>query len=536
MVRHIAVEKQDFGVHIRKLGRKDLRNLTDYFEDSAIFQDAKQQVSLWQDKLDKAKAESDWSTIYNFMYEESLKSALFRLQLTKYEVFFNILKDQKEANISLGVRLSGLELLARQLSNCQVVPFTKKRMELIAEQAFPVRDDEMTSLALRTILLAFCVNMNSDNDTSLLELKQFQDEPELSYEPYFSSEVLPTLRNVIKSPQDYTSLVLAHTVYALTCLNLFMFFDSEAWEKEVEADLSLLLGLLDSHESTQVNEAAVAGIALLVYYSKDWNETIETVLFQLFELYQVKPPAVQVAIGKAIAFMYSLYDFSDQYTTSEIGPNTSFRFEIHTVENGQLMYELEHTAAALKKQTGSKLEPELKKIKQSISFCLSPSDQPEPMPDTYDGYDRLIFEKLDGLNIGNKKTVINFSWLQDLMYTPLVWLFESSLATSEQHNDFVSNAFYSLCSLAVLTAKQDKRKGFTRSHHMRDPAFQLRAREQQESDTWVGDRSKMRWDEVTLSNRSHDHLSKAKEQHKRQSKVDTKNMRRERMDKADSLT
>ena len=338
---------------------------------------------------------------------------------------------------------------------------------------------------------------------------------------------------MMKSPQRYTLAVLTFTVYAFTCLHLLLSFDTEAWEQKVASDLFLLVGLLNNHNNTEVNDAAVEGIALLVYHSQNWNDTIETALFELFELYQIEPPLIQVTIGKAIAFMYSLYDFSEQFSTWKKDPNSSLMFEIYTADNGQLMYELEHSRTCSKKLGSPKVEHELKKVKKSISLCLNPFDQCDFSLDNYEPHDRQLLEKLYDLKIGNSKSAIHTSWLQDLLYEPLVWLFQSFLGICEQRNDFVSNAFYSSCSLAVHTAKQDKRKGYTRSRHMRDPAFQLRAREEQTADSWVAGLSKRSTDEVTLLYRSDyaNLLRKAKEKLKRQTRNESKDMRHERMNK-----
>lgn len=103
-----------------------------------------------------------------------------------------------------------------------------------------------------------------------------------------------------------------------------MWFDCEAWEPGIENDTSLLIGFLEQHKNNQVNDAAAAAVGLLVYYSKDWNETIESIHFQLFDLYQVKPLSDQVAIGKTIALFYSLYGFSELQDTTSRASDTTF--------------------------------------------------------------------------------------------------------------------------------------------------------------------------------------------------------------------
>lgn len=483
-----VLDSHSFSKHARKSGRRGLSNVEDMFQEFEEFVSAKKLVLDLQEQVSTSD-NSDWNSDNDL--KDQITEAENKLESVKFDCLFGVLESQKHREQPL--QLKALQYITDLLERNKHVPITPKRIQLLANEAFLIKDDESFKLALRSLVMAVVTSRET-------------------YQEFITSQVFVKLRKVIKDVESHTPACLVSAINALTSLHLFLWFDCEAWEPEIQNDISLLLALLEQFDNDQVNVAATAAIGLLVYYSKDWNETFETVLFQLFELYQVKTLSSQVAFGKAIALMYNLYDFSDQKDAA----NRTFRYTILTVDNGQLMHELSNTAANLKKQDAEvAIQASFKNVQQSISTSLGPLDQ------NYAEQQQLMTS--EKLHIGENK---GYSWLQDLLYSNWIWLYGSSLAVHIRQSDTVCNAFYSTCTAALNAAKTNvQKKNLTRSHHMTDIKSRNYAREQLHNDAWSGHILSDMYREVGGDN------VETEIEEKRADKVKTKDLRRQRLDK-----
>lgn len=430
---------------------------------------AELRLKEFQEELARANRDDDENWIE--IAKQDIVHAKHELEIARYKLAIETLETAHGVH-GKPFRLQALKHISLQLSKYHDVKYLgvcKKDVNILFDQAFPVENSGKFQSIFEESVRALVLCLIIDRD---------------EYSTFYTTEVLPKLRAVIKSYDEYTTESLVSAINAFTCLQFFLWVDADEFAPDVDSDLTLLLKLLENNDDGQVNEAAIAGISLLTFYSSNLNEAIEDTLYRLLELYEYKKVSVQVIIGKAVALMYSLYDFSEQHDSPDKFSN--FRFSVPTVDNGQLMHDLNVTTNKLDDENDFRAKNVFNKIKESISFCLVPWNSPDMYPDLYKDHELSIYEKSKALNISEKKGVDHYSWLQDLLYDTWIWIFSSHLPVQLKQSALVSTAFISTTCFSLHTAKENLRKGLSRYEHLSNPAFAKRVMEEEYRDEWVG--------------------------------------------------
>ena len=133
-------------------------------------------------------------------------------------------------------------------------------------------------------------------------------------------------------------------------------------------------------------------------------------------------------VGKALAFFYSIYDYSDQHVHPEkSGENSApYTFKIPTIDNDRLFTELSQTVSDFKTniQPGFMDYQSIEKIQACInaSICLLIFRAPSK---DYNQYEQKVLNKIKALDIGPRNDGNGCSWLQVLVNPVFTWLFGS---------------------------------------------------------------------------------------------------------------
>lgn len=432
-------------------------------------QEAERILKEYQNQLAAAKrnADEDSAGTINALIE----TAKHNLEVAKLESSFDSLNLLRGAQ-SNNSKLQALEQLNKQLSNfpiAETLELNKGHVNTLLKHLTPTElgktSHAIYNEALRSLLLIF-----------VLDREPYADE--------FVISLLPKLRNILKSYEDYPTDILESTVHAYLAFSFYLWVDLPAFETQNEEDLTMLLTLLENKQEVGLNSVVLAAIGVFIFYSKNWNETVEDFMPRLLEVYQYKPVETQVMMSKVIALMFYLYDFSEQHDAPD--KSASHRFSIPTVDQGEMTHEFKLTAEKLGQQKKMEELADFNKVQESISICLVPWDSPDVYPDDYKAHEREVYEKTKALAIAGKKGPQHYSWLQDLLYEPTIWVFGGHLPSQFEHNWLVTAAFDSVGSLSIQCSKENMRKGAPRFDHILDPKYLRMEKQEYFQDEWTG--------------------------------------------------
>lgn len=231
---------------------------------------------------------------------------------------------------------------------------------------------------------------------------------------YFA-EVIPKLRLIVTSYDEFSHEFLWSTVNALTSLHLFASVGSNEFELDLEKNLSAFAKLLENR-SELLGGTIVAGVGLLVFQSNNRNNVIEHILPRLFKVYKTSSIRTQIVIGKAISLMYYLYDFSDQHNT--LDKPSDFCFSIPGVDNQDLEKFISLTVDGLVHERTSSNYQLIGKIRKFIKFCGSPE---AAHLKSYHHYEVRAHGLTKDLNIGCHYESTRVLWLQDILQGAVDW-------------------------------------------------------------------------------------------------------------------
>lgn len=367
------------------------------------------------------------------------------------------------------------ELLNTLFDRQSNIIFTEKEVKQVFDNFKNSTDDDLYEQALRFVLLNYLVSSNDIKFSTSLEKPK---DITANFEYLVLDIVLPSIRknlNRYNSPSSTSSATrLATEIRALISIYLFTWYDSKC-ENDIESDISVLFEILKNTNNDVILQTSLAAITLLTFFSENWFDAIESSALNLFETFQTQSLRHKLVTGQALAFLYSIYDYSEQHAELVTSKENSvpYMFNIPTIDNGQLDYELSQTEVSLRLSTETDYTDDhlLEKIKSSINASLVRADTREPYPSDYDCYEHHVLDNIKSLDLSLRNDGISYSWLQALVYPTLIWLFESRLNTELQHSTLVSNAYYSLSAYSVFWSRTNQRQKLFRYTHLHDPKF-----------------------------------------------------------------
>jgi hypothetical protein len=366
------------------------------------------------------------------------------------------------------------ELLTTLFDRQPNINFSEKEVKQVFNNFKNSKNDDLYDYSLRFVLLNYLANKNEIKFPNLLE----KPRDVTNFEDLVLETVLPSIRkNLQRYNSDSTtssSTRLATDIKALISIYLYTWYDCKT-DKNIESDIFVLFEILENTNDDVILQASLAAVTLLTFYSENWFDTIESSALKLFEIFQNRSLQDKLLIGQALAFLYNIYDYSEQHADLATSKENSvpYIFNIPTIDNGQLDYELSQTATNLRLSTETDYTDDhfLEKIKSSIDASLVLANASEPHPSEYGRYEQHVLEITKFLDLGLRRDGINYSWLQVLVYPTLIWLFESHLNIELQRSTLVSNVYYSLSAYSVFWSRTNQRLKLFRYTHIHDPKF-----------------------------------------------------------------
>lgn len=276
-----------------------------------------------------------------------------------------------------------------------------------------------------------------------------------TYGEFIASEVLPSLREIIRNHKEYNVGVLEPVLYAFTVTNFFMCLDTEDFESGIKEDISLVFKVLKGSSDERITVLPIPALAILVFYLHDWNEMIEKLLPKLVGMYDQKSLNVQAKLAQLLAWFYHLYDFTDQfYDASELS--------IASVDNSHLLELFKSTLSKTLQLNDQDNVPMLEKCASSIERVASLSGTSGNSA-SYLEYERRIMEHDDSLQLTfGGGTMPRTSWLRVLMFEPWAYAFKSFFVDWMNNHELAKRGLQSTSLDSILQAKEDKRNGIPR--------------------------------------------------------------------------
>lgn len=339
-----------------------------------------------------------------------------------------------------------------------------------------------------------------------------------SYEKYVSAELLPKLRTLIKDAEELESDILSAVINAFTALQFFLCLDTGSLESETQSDIAMLFSFLENSSDEHLNQLTISSLSVLVFYSQDWNDAIESLLPQLVEIYDYKPITTQRKLAQLFAFFYHIYDFSEDFALNNT--SSTYQLSIATVDSGDLLHLLHDTLDKFTKELDQPSIDLLKNCISSIKFALLPTDGTE-ITGTYTDHEQNVMEFDDALALGSKlnKKMTHTSWLRLLALDSVNWALKQFLVEWIELNLLVRTAFQSTSVQSIRYAKRNARNGVPRYAHFRDANYL----------NWATEDAAV----LESEDRSHDRYHRIMAETKRNDKISTKARHAERSAKGD---
>lgn len=457
--------------NIRKQGRK-LLSVDKVYQDSDEILELTERLTQLKKEASLTSRRDDDPFTSNAADIASVTNKLSKL---KRDHLLKSVANENTKDYSSEFQLTVLrELLTILFDRQPHAEFSEREVKQVFNNFKNSKNDDLYDDSLRFVLLTYVVNKNDIKFPNPLE----KPKDVIDFEDLVLDTILASIRkNLQRYNSDSTTTSAARLttdIKALISIYLYTWYDSKA-DNNIESDISVLFEILENTNDDVILQTSLAAITLLTFYSENWFDAIESSALKLFEIFQNRSLQDKLVIGQALAFLYSIYDYSEQHADLITSKENSvpYLFNIPTIDNGQLHYELSQLATDLRLSTETDYTDDhlLEKIKSSINASLVRADSSEPHPNDYDRYEQQVLDNINSLNLGLRRDGINYSWLQVLVYPSLIWLFESRLSTELQRSTFVSNVYYSLSAYSVSWSRTNQRLKLFRYTHINDPKF-----------------------------------------------------------------
>lgn len=371
---------------------------------------------------------------------------------------------------STELKAIGNSLLDREYN----LSFSESEVKTVFNKFKDSYDDSLHEESLRFLLLNYVINEN------VIKFPDSLGEPKniATFKSLILDNVLPFIRESLthSNTGSATSSIyrVASNIQALISIYLFFWYDSKI-DIEFESDVYLLFEIMENTKDIVTFQFSIAAVTLLAFHSENWFDSIDSNAMKLFEIYQNCTLEKKVFVGKALAFFYSIYDYSDQHVHPEkSGENSApYTFKIPTIDNDRLFTELSQTVSDFKTniQPGFMDDQSIEKIQASINASILLVNDSELLPTDYNQYEQKVLNKIKALDIGPRNDGNGCSWLQVLVNPVFTWLFGSHFDTEVQKNQLARNVYYSLSASSISTARTNQRLNLSRYTHFNDPKF-----------------------------------------------------------------
>lgn len=458
--------------NVRKLGRKPLVVENVYQDSDEINQVSQQLAQLKKEHFESRKDSDDY--LFNSAETEILNVASRLSKLKRDHLLKSVANENAKGYSADFQSLVLKELLNTIFGRQPNIDFSEIEVKRIFNNFKDANEDELYKDSLRFVLLNYFVTKNDIDFPDPLEKPQ----EVVDFESLVLDFLFPFIRKALTLYVTDFSVCsvnrVAINIQALTLIYLFTWYDSKT-DLEIDNDISVLFKILESTDNDVIFQSSLAAVTLLTFFSENWFDSIEDSASRLFEIYQSSSLKNNLLIGKALAFFYSIYDYSEQYADLKISKENSapYMLNIPTIDNAQLFYEISQTSKNLRLSTETDFTDDhlFEKVQSSINASLILADTSEPISDDYESYEQAVLKKIKSLKISVRNDGIDHSWLQALVYPTLIWLFESRFDTELRRSTLVSNVYYSLSAFSVSWSRTSQRLNLFRYTHINDPKF-----------------------------------------------------------------
>lgn len=346
----------------------------------------------------------------------------------RYNANFEILVMPRQKS-SQALRNGALESICNALSNkYDPEMYRSGDLETLFRSFSSGRTNEELSLAIRAVVLLSALNIEESAE-------------------FLQEHVLPYLYTII-TDDDRNPTLRASVVTGYGLLQTMINTGSQGFglDEKVKGILDVATGAFASSEPSQaiLATASLTAIGLIVSAIEARNRLIEEILPEVIELLKSNQGEIVNAAGKLIALLYELYDYGYQYDESTYEDSTytgvdGFRYQIPTVENGELIYEIK----AMSDTQGSKFERGIKQEQRSvfrkILAFLEVHLQVIDSKKAYTEEGRLLAmdEAISHVRLSRNKAIKIETWNQLFLSSALKWLYAGGLATQLANNDLI---------------------------------------------------------------------------------------------------
>lgn len=343
-----------------------------------------------------------------------------------YNVNYEILsKDRRSTSQSL--RHSALERIINQLAaKYDPTMFKYSNLEVLQKAFSTGRTSQEIAQAAKAITLLAALNI----DESVEFVQQYI--------------LVPVLAIVVDEDRDLNLRASLATTYGL--LQSFINTGSQGFglEDKVRALLDVATASSTSADQAVLTSSALLAVSLVVGAINARNNLIEEILPEIVELLKSPSGDVSNNAGKAIALLYEIYDFSDQYDESTFDDSSyagfgGYRFEIPAVENRDIIDDIRSMQNTAASRHGKNVKQEQRSVFRKVLSFLEVRLQ-IVNPDnalTEEGRLLALDEAISHIRLSRAKALPIDTWGQLALSQGLKWLYGNSLPTQLANNQLV---------------------------------------------------------------------------------------------------
>ncbi|CDO56350.1 hypothetical protein DV495_001720 [Geotrichum candidum] len=232
---------------------------------------------------------------------------------------------------------------------------------------------------------------------------------------FIASNVLPEFYKAFVDTNNDSAVRATLMVFHAT---LLYYLNADNSGFGLESEIEKYLELLDTEsESPVFNCGILLSVGLLLSATASRNSVIEDTLPMVYELLSYSDPEVKKAAGMLIAQMYEQYDFSEQDDEDFYRPDngfSGFKYEIETVDNFDMIAELEGLLGATHKTVAKRAKQdmrlEFRRVLATVESRLVALDKDREHTKLSD--DEASLAAIAGLKLGRGKIVPIRTWAQ----------------------------------------------------------------------------------------------------------------------------